>query len=42
MFAFPLRVGAVRLGSLDLYNTYVGRLSDEQHGDAVVMADLAA
>ena len=42
VFAFPLRVGAIRLGSLGLYNTHAGRLRDEQHGDALVVADLVA
>ena len=42
MFAFPLRVGAVRLGALDLYQDRPGRLSDDQHADALVMADIVA
>jgi hypothetical protein len=42
VFAFPLRVGAVRLGALDLYRDGPGRLSDEQHADAEVMADVVA
>lgn len=41
-FGFPLPVGAVRLGALNLYNDRPGALTDEQHADALVMADLAA
>jgi len=42
VFAFPLRVGAVRLGALNLHRDRVGPLTDEQHADALVMADVAA
>ena len=42
IFALPLRVGAVRIGALDLYRDRPGPLSDEQHADALVMADVAA
>jgi hypothetical protein len=42
VFAFPLRVGAVRIGALDLYRDRKGSLSDDQHADALVMADVAA
>jgi hypothetical protein len=42
VFAFPLRVGAVRLGALDLYKDRPGHLSDHQHADALVIADLVA
>jgi hypothetical protein len=42
VFGFPLRVGAVRLGALNLYRDWSGRLSDDQHADALVVADLAA
>jgi len=42
VFAFPLRVGAVRLGALDLYRDGPGPLSDDQHADALVMADVLA
>jgi hypothetical protein len=42
VFAFPLRVGTVRLGALDLYRTGSGPLSDDQHADALVMADVIA
>lgn len=42
VFGFPLRVGAVGLGALNLYRDRPGPLTDEQHADALVMADIAA
>jgi hypothetical protein len=42
MFGFPLRVGAIRLGALNLYCERSAPLTDEQHADALVMADVAA
>lgn len=42
VFSFPLHVGAARLGTLDLYQRVPGPLGDEQHADALVVADLAA
>jgi hypothetical protein len=42
VFGFPLQVGAVRLGALNLYRDRSGALSDDQHADALVMADVAA
>ena len=42
VFGFPLRVGTVRLGALNLYRDRSGPLSDDQHADALVMADVAA
>ena len=33
VFAFPLRLGAVRVGALDLYRDRPGRLTDDQHAD---------
>ena len=42
VFGFPLQVGAVRLGALNLYSDGPGSLSDDQHADALVMADVAA
>jgi GAF domain len=42
VFGFPLQVGAVRLGALNLYNDRAGQLSEDQHADALVMADVAA
>jgi hypothetical protein len=42
VFAFPLQVGAARLGALQLHDERPGALTDEQHADALVMADIAA
>lgn len=42
VFGFPLQVGAVRLGALNLYRDRPGSLTDEQHADALVLADLCA
>lgn len=42
VFGFPLHVGAVRLGSLDLYCDAPGPLTDAQHADALLMADITA
>jgi hypothetical protein len=42
VFGFPLQVGAVRLGALNLYCDRPGPLSEEQYADALVMADVAA
>lgn len=40
LFSFPLRVGGIRLGALTLYRGRPGRLTDDQHADALVMADV--
>jgi hypothetical protein len=42
VFGFPMRSGTVRLGALNLYRDWCGPLSDGQHTDALVLADLAA
>jgi hypothetical protein len=42
VFGFPLRVGAVRLGALHLHSDRPGSLKDEQHIDALIVANLAA
>jgi GAF domain len=42
VFGFPLRAGTVRLGALNLYRDCPGPLSDDQHADALVVADVAA
>ena len=42
IFGFPLQVGAVRLGALNLCRAWAGPLSDDGHADALVMADIAA
>lgn len=41
VFCFPLHIGAVRLGALDLYRDRPGPLSDDQHADALTMAGAA-
>ena len=40
LFAFPLRVGGVRLGALTLHQACPGRLSDRNYADALAVADL--
>lgn len=42
VFGFPLGVGAVRLGALNLYRDRPGPLTPDQHADAMVMAGVAA
>jgi hypothetical protein len=42
VFGFPLRVGAVRIGALNLYRDSPGPLDDGQHADALVLAGVAA
>jgi hypothetical protein len=42
VFGFPLRVGAVRLGALNLYRDRPDPLTDDEHADALVMADVIA
>jgi hypothetical protein len=42
IFGFPLQVGAVRLGAMNLYRDRPGPLSDDQHADGLVLADVAA
>jgi GAF domain-containing protein len=42
VFGFPLRVGAVRLGAVNLYQDQPGGLSVEQHADALVIAEVVA
>ena len=42
IFGFPLHIGAVRLGAIDLYCDHPGALSDEQYADALVVADVVA
>jgi hypothetical protein len=42
VFGFPLRVGGIRLGALNLYRDQSGAMSDEQYADALVLAGLAA
>lgn len=42
VFGFPVRVGAARLGALNLHRDRPGPLTDEQHRDALVVAGIAA
>ena len=41
LFAFPLHVGDVQFGALDLYRTEPGALDDRQTADALVLTDIA-
>jgi hypothetical protein len=41
VFAFPLRVGAIRVGVLDLYRDTPGRLTDLDLAEALAFADAA-
>lgn len=42
VFAFPISVGAIRLGALDLYQDRPGALDDGQHTRALALAELIA
>lgn len=42
IFGFPLQLGAVRLGAMNLYSDRAGALTPDQIADALVMADVAA
>src|SRR2546423_9956417 len=42
LFGFPLRIGTVRLGALNLYRDRPGPLSGQQHADALALASMAA
>jgi hypothetical protein len=42
VFGFPMRVGTVRLGALNLYRDRPGPLTGDQHADALVVAGVAA
>ena len=42
MFGFPLQVGTVRLGALNLYRDRPGPLNGDQHADALALAGVAA
>lgn len=41
VFAFPLRVGAIRIGVLDLYRDQAGALSSDELTEALAFADAA-
>jgi GAF domain len=42
VFGFPLGFGAIRLGALNLYKDQPGSLSDDQHADALALAEMIA
>lgn len=42
VFAFPLRIGAIRVGALDLYRDAPGDLADDELSAALMAADAAA
>jgi GAF domain-containing protein len=42
IFGFPVAVDEVHLGALNLYRDHPGPLSDDQHADARILADVAA
>ena len=42
VFGFPMRVGAIRIGALNLYRDHPGPLDDEQYADGLVLAGVAA
>jgi hypothetical protein len=42
VFGFPLQVGSVRLGALNLYRDRPGRMSDDEYADSLVLAGVAA
>ena len=42
VFGFPLQIGSVHLGALNVYRDQPGPLTDDQHADALVVAEVAA
>jgi len=42
IFAFPLRVGAARIGVLDFYQDRPGPLAEKQHADALALCSVVA
>ena len=40
IFGFPLQIGAIRLGALDIYSDRPGELTQAQVADALVMAEV--
>ena len=42
IFGFPIHVGPVKLGALNLYNDAPGPLTPQQHADCLVLADVVA
>ena len=42
IFGFPLQLGGIRLGALNLYRDQPGPMDEEQYADALVLASVAA
>jgi hypothetical protein len=42
VFGFPLQVGRIRIGALNLYRDQPGPLTEEQNADSLVLAGVAA
>ena len=42
VFGFPLQLGGIRLGALNLYRDQPGPMDEEQYADALVLASVAA
>ena len=42
VFAFPLQIGAIRLGALDMYRSHAGALDDDELAAALLGAEAAA
>ena len=42
VFGFPMRVGAIRIGALNVFRDRPGPLDDEQYADGLVLAGVAA
>lgn len=42
IFGFPLQVGGIRIGALNLYRDEAGPLTEEEYADALVLAGVAA
>ncbi len=41
VFAFPLHLGAIRLGVLALYRAHPGKLDSDEYAQALILADVA-
>ncbi len=42
IFGFPISIGPVKLGALNLYRDEPGGLTSQQHGDCLILADIVA
>ena len=42
VFGFPLQVGSVRVGALNLYRDRAGPMTDDQYADSLVLSGVAA